>query len=306
MRVAVSGSTGLIGTALRAALLTAGHEVVPIVRRPAGRGEAHWDPTAGAVDAAALAGVDGVVHLSGAGIGDRRLTAARRRVVRQSRTDSTTLLARTLASLDPRPGVLVSASAVGYYGDRGDEVLTEESPKGEGFVADLCRDWEAAAAPARSAGIRLVTVRMGIALARHGGALKKQLPLFRAGLGGRLGNGRQWTSWITLDDAVRALLFALERDSLEGPVNVTAPAPVTNRNFTAALGRALHRPARVLVPRAALVVALGPVLAGEVALASQRALPRALESAGFTFAHPGIDGALASVLGPRTAGRRQA
>ena len=301
MRVAVSGSSGLIGTALKVALQAGGHEVVPLVRRAAGPGEAQWDPVGGTIDAAALFDVDAVVHLAGTGIGDRRLGPARRATVRRSRVDSTTLLARTMAALDPRPRALVSASAVGYYGDRGDEVLTEDSPGGHGFVSELCRDWEAAAEPARVAGIRVVVLRTGIVLARHGGALKKQLTLFRAGLGGRMGDGRQWTSWVTLHDAVRALLFSLGHESLQGPVNVTAPTPVTNREFTATLGRALRRPALMAVPRAALVVALGRTLATEVVLASQRAVPRALEDAGFAFDHPTLDRALAAVLGAGTA-----
>lgn len=296
MRVAVTGSTGMIGRALGDALRAGGHAMVPLVRREAGPGEVSWDPARGTVDTAGLAGVDAVVHLAGAGIGDRRWTTARRAEIVRSRVDSTALLARTLAAAKPRPSVLVCASAVGVYGDRGDEVLTEESPLGHGFLAELCRDWEAAAGPAADAGVRVINLRSGIVLSAAGGALARQLPLFRAGLGGRLGSGRQWTSWVSIDDEVRAICFALEHPALVGPVNVTSPAPVTNRDFTAALGRALRRPAVVAVPAAALSVALGRQLAHEMVLASQRAVPTALQRASFEFAHPQLDDALSAVL----------
>lgn len=297
MRVAVSGSSGLIGTALAEALPRHGHEVVRLVRADPRPGEVCWDPAAGRVDPEALEGIDAVVHLAGAGIGDRRLTAARRDVVRRSRLDSTALLAGTVAALDHRPSVLVSASAVGYYGDRGDEVLTERSQGGRGFLADLCRQWEEAAAAVTRAGIRAVMLRSGIVLSRKGGALARQLPLFRAGLGGRLGSGRQWTSWVTLPDVVRAILHVVDRPSVEGPVNVTAPGPVTNREFTASLGRALRRPTRLAVPRAALVLAVGRPLVSELVLASQRALPAALLADGFRFEHENVDEAMAAVFG---------
>jgi uncharacterized protein (TIGR01777 family) len=296
MQVAVTGSSGLIGSALCRALRHSGHGVVPIVRRPAETGEISWDPRRGTIEAAGLAGVDAVVHLAGAGIGDRRWTATRRAEVVRSRVDTTALLARTLPALDRRPAVLVSASAVGVYGDRGDELLTEDSPPGAGFLAELCRDWEAAAGPVTAAGIRLVTVRSGIVLSPAGGALERQLPLFRLGLGGRLGSGRQWTSWVSIDDEVRAILFALRHAELSGPVNVTAPAPVTNSQFTAALGRALRRPAILPVPAAALTVVLGRALATEMILASQRVLPTVLEAAGFRFAQPELAGALDSLV----------
>lgn len=297
MRVAVTGSSGMIGSALCTALRLAGHEVVPVVRRPAGTGEASWDPGAGELEADALAGIDAAVHLAGVGIGDRRWTSARRALLVRSRVESTAVLARALSRLDPPPAVLVSASAVGVYGDRGDEVLTEQSSPGAGFLAQLCRDWEAAAEPVTSAGIRLVTIRSGIVLSAGGGALARQLPLFRLGVGGRLGSGRQWTSWVTIDDEVRAILFALEHATLAGPVNVTAPSPVTNREFTAALAHVLGRPAVLPVPRPALAVALGRRLVDEMVLASQRVVPAALGAAGFSFGHPEIAGALAAVLG---------
>lgn len=296
MRVAVTGSSGLIGTALCDGLRRAGHEAVPVVRRPARTGEVSWDPEAGELDTAALAGTEAVVHLAGVGIGDRRWTPARRALLVRSRVASTALLARVLPTLDPAPSVLVSASAVGVYGSRGDEVLTEQSEPGTDFLARLCLDWEAAAAPVTGAGIRLVTTRSGIVLSASGGALARQLPLFRLGLGGRLGSGRQWTSWISLEDEVRAIVFALEHDALAGPVNVVAPSPVTNRDFTAALAGVLGRPARLPVPRAALAIALGRELTDDMVLASQRVLPTALGDAGFSFAHPEIAGALGAVL----------
>jgi uncharacterized protein (TIGR01777 family) len=296
MQVAVTGSSGLVGSAVCAALRAAGHGVVPVVRRGAAPGEASWDPDRGSVDTAALAGIDAVVHLAGVGIGDRRWTRARRAELVRSRVEATVLLSGALKALEPLPKVLVSASAVGVYGDRGDEVLTEQSTVGTGFLAELCRDWEAATAPAAEAGIRVVTARSGIVLAKDGGALARQLPIFRAGLGGRLGSGRQWTSWVSIDDEVRAILFALEHTQLRGPMNVTAPTPVTNRDFTTALAAALRRPAVLAVPKPALALALGPGITDEMILASQRALPTALQSASFEFVYPQLDGALSALL----------
>ncbi|MHB8594801.1 MAG: TIGR01777 family oxidoreductase [Acidimicrobiales bacterium] len=297
MRIAVTGASGLIGTALTEHLRAAGHTVIPVVRRPATDGEARWDPAMGTLDVGALEGIEGAVHLAGVGIGDHRLTPVRRQAVVRSRLDSTNLLARSLANLASPPTVLVSASAVGVYGDRGDEILTEESTTGTGFVAQLCRDWEAAAAPAREAGIRVVHLRSGIVLSRRGGALARQLPLFRLGLGGRLGRGDQWTSWISIGDEVRAIAHTLQQAAIDGPVNVVAPTPVTNRQFTGALARALHRPARFAVPASALGVVLGRQLAHEVVLAIQRVLPARLAAGDFTFEHPDLDSALAALLG---------
>lgn len=306
MNVLLSGSHGLIGSALATRLTAEGHDVVPLVRSTgtsAGGSQAAavpWDPPQGTVDRDALhrhGPYDAVVHLAGAGIGDHRWNAARRQEILASRVGSTRLLATLAAHLDPVPGVLVSASAVGWYGDRGDELLTEESAPGRGFLADLCRAWEAAAAPA-SGAMRVVYLRTGIVLARQGGALAKQLPLFRLGLGGRLGNGRQHMSWITLDDEVSVIRRALDDDRLVGPVNATAPSPVTNAEFTRALGRALRRPAVLAVPRPVLAAALGREMAHELLLAGQRAVPARLTAAGHAFAHPDIDRALASVLAP--------
>ncbi|MDN3353254.1 TIGR01777 family oxidoreductase [Actinomadura sp. DC4] len=294
MQIAITGSTGLIGKALVRALRDEGLTVIRLVRRPAAaEDEIRWDPF-GEVDSAALEGVDAVVHLAGAGIGDHRWTETYKRQVRDSRVEGTRTLARALAGLDRRPAVFVSGSAVGYYGDTGDVTVDESAPEGEGFLPGLCRDWEAAAQPAVDAGIRVVHPRTGLVLSREGGLLGKVLPLFRLGLGGRLGGGRQWMSWITVADQVAALRFLLH-DGLSGPVNLTAPEPVTNSGFTAAVGRALHRPAPFIVPAPVLRLALGE-FADEGALVSQRVLPDRLTKAGFTFRHPDIDTALADVL----------
>ncbi|MCM3885838.1 TIGR01777 family oxidoreductase [Frankia sp. R82] len=302
MRIVVTGASGLIGSALVPALRDDGHEVDVLVRRPPrAHGEIRWDPGAGRLDPATLAGVDAAVHLAGAGIGDHRWTASYQRTLRDSRIDGTGLLARTLAGLSPQPRVLLSGSAIGWYGTAagGDTgPLDESAPAGDGFLAHLVEDWEAAAQPARDAGIRVCALRTGVVLAADGGALARQLPLFRLGLGGRLGSGRQWLSWITLTDQVRALRFLLEAgpgDAVAGPVNLVAPEPVTNARFTAALASALHRPAFATVPRVALRVALGG-FADEGVLASQRLSPTVLTEAGFRFTHPGIETALRAVL----------
>jgi uncharacterized protein (TIGR01777 family) len=296
MHVVISGSSGLIGQSVVAALRARGDQVTALVRRPPAAGDAQWDPVAGSIDTCALDGSDGVVHLAGAGIGDKRWSAPRRAEIVSSRVQTTTLLAHTLAGLGHPPTVLVSASAVGFYGDRGDEVLTEESTGGTGFLADVCRAWEDATEPAGQAGIRVVRLRSGVVLASGGGALARQLPLFRYGIGGRLGSGRQWLSWITLADEVRAILHALDEPAVQGAVNATAPEPVTNRVFTRALGQALHRPSVLAVPGFALRVVLGPDLASEMVLAGQRVLPAKLTTTGFTFEEPRIDSALAALL----------
>jgi uncharacterized protein len=295
VQIAITGSTGLIGKALVRALRDEGLTVLRLVRRSAtAEDEVRWDPF-GEVDTGALEGVDAVVHLAGAGVGDHRWTESYKRQVRDSRVEGTRTLARALARLDRRPAVFVSGSAVGYYGDTGDVAVDETAPPGEGFFAGLCRDWEAAAQPAVDAGIRVVHPRSGLVLAREGGLLGRVLPLFRLGLGGRLGGGRQWMSWISLADEVAALRFLIH-DGLSGPVNLTAPEPVTNAEFTRAVGRALRRPTPFIVPAPALRLALGE-FADEWALASQRVLPDRLAKAGFTFRTPGVDTALAEILG---------
>jgi uncharacterized protein (TIGR01777 family) len=298
MRVVISGSSGLIGRSLAVALGARRDEVTALVRRQPNPGEARWDPLSGSIDAGALEGADAVVHLAGAGIGDKRWSTARRAEIMSSRVQATSLLAGTLAGLDRPPSVLVSASAVGYYGDRGDEELTEDSTSGTGFLAEICRAWEGATAPAARAGLRVVLLRSGVVLSARGGALARQLPLFRFGVGGRLGSGRQWLSWIALSDEVGAILHALDQPALVGPVNATAPTPVTNRDFTRALGRALHRPAVLAVPGFALQVALGSDFATEMVLAGQRVLPAKLRDSGYAFDHATIDSALSAVLAP--------
>lgn len=295
MNVLVSGSGGLIGTALVRSLESDGDRVLRLVRgQPSGHDVA-WDPTAGTIDRAALEGVEAAVHLAGAPIGAKRWTRAQKREIRDSRVRGTRLLAEALAGLAVPPAVLVSASGVGIYGNRGDEVLTEDSALGDSFLAEVCKEWEAATLPAREAGIRVVTVRSGVVLSPAGGALQKQLPLFRMGLGGNLGNGWQYTSWISIDDEVAAIRHALTTPGLEGPVNLTAPEPVRNAQFTKTLGRVLGRPTFLAVPRVALAVVLGRELAVEF-LGGQRVLPARLEASGYRFRHPQLEGALRHVL----------
>jgi hypothetical protein len=303
MRILVSGSSGLIGGALCAWLPSRGHSAVRLVRRAAkGASEIAWDPAAGTLDAGALAGVDAVVHLAGAGIADERWTDARKRVLRDSRVRSTALLATALARSPQGPRVFVSASAVGWYGDRGDECLDETSPAGTGFLAEVGRAWEAAADPAEAAGIRVAHPRTGIVLAKDGGALARLLPLFRAGLGGPVGSGRQWWSWIGLHDACAAILHAIEHEGVRGPFNLVAPQPLTAAGFAHTLGRALSRPALMPAPAFALRLAMGRELADEVLLASQRAFPAVLVRTGFAFRDPDLDVALRRVLAPGEGG----
>lgn len=297
MRILVSGSSGLIGRALVPALEADGHQVTRLVRRAAGPGEAGWDPEAGRLDPADVEGHDAVVHLAGVGIGDHRWTAKHKAAVRDSRVKGTTLLAETLASLDRRPAALLSASAVGIYGLRGDEELTEAASPGTGFLADVVQEWEAATAPAARAGIRVALLRSGVVLSTAGGALKKQLLAFKLGIGGKLGSGRQWLSWITLDDHVAATRHVLATPSLAGPVNLTAPSPVTNAGFTRALGRALRRPTFMPVPTVALDLLFGREMVREMITGGQRVVPAALNASGFTFRHPEIEPALRALLG---------
>lgn len=296
MKVAITGSSGLIGSALRGALTAAGHDAVPLVRREAEPGEIAWDPAAGTIDAAALEGVDAIVNLAGAGIGDERWTPERKRLILESRTTSTALLARTIAELDRKPSVLLSGSAIGFYGDRGDEVLTEESDPGEGFLSDICTAWEAAAQPAVDAGIRTAFLRTGIVQAKEGGALAKTLLPFKLGIGGRLGSGQQWWSWISIDDEVRAILHLLDAD-VSGPVNLTGPNPVRNQDYTKALGRELGRPTLLPIPKFGPQLLLGRELAETLLYESQRVEPRVLLASGFRFRHETIEDALAAVLG---------
>lgn len=297
MRVLVTGSSGLIGRELVAELGRQGHETTRLVRRPAaGAGEATWDPAAGIIDAAKLDGHDAAVHLAGAGIGDHKWSDDHKRAVLDSRLQGTGLLARTLAQLTRPPTVLASGSAVGYYGYESDEPMTETSPKGNGFLADVVAAWEDAAAPAQAAGIRTVLVRSGVVLTAKGGALKKQLLPFKLGIGGRLGDGAQWLSWISLEDEVAAIIHLLSTDTTTGPVNVTSPQPVTNKEFTATLAEVLKRPAFMPVPTPALHVLFGKEMTKEMLLGGQKVLPAKLQESGYTFAHPGLEDALRHTL----------
>ncbi len=295
MRVAVTGANGLVGSDLAAFLSTGGHEVARIVRRP-GPGDIGWDPAADRIDAEALEGVDAVVHLAGENIAAGRWSDESKRRVLDSRTKGTSLLCRTLARLERPPRVLVSASAIGFYGDRGDEELDEASPAGDGFLADVCRQWEAATAPARDAGIRVVNLRIGVVLTPKGGALAQMLTPFRLGVGGALGPGTQWMSWISLDDLVAAVLHAIATPGLAGPVNATSPVPVTNAELTRTLARLLRRPAVFAVPAFALRALLGE-MADALLLASTRVAPRRLVETGFVFRDARLDSALADMLG---------
>ena len=288
--VAIAGSSGLIGSALVTALRTADHQVLRIVRRaPANASELHWDPDSGELDADALDGIDAVVNLCGINIGRRRWSGAFKQNLRDSRITPTEVLSAAVA--DAGVGVLVSASAVGYYGDTRDRAVDETALAGRGFLAQLCKDWEAATAPARDAGARVVLARTGVVLASSGGALRQLRPLFSVGLGARLGRGRQYMSWISLEDQVRALQFAISDSRLSGPVNLTGPAPVTNAEFTAALGRAVNRPTPLMMPGFAVRAALGE-FADETLLSGQRAIPTVLERAGFEFHHNTVGEAL--------------
>ncbi|MFB7917582.1 TIGR01777 family oxidoreductase [Streptomyces sp. NPDC056061] len=294
-RIAVTGASGLVGAALVRSLRADGREVVRLVRRPARAGdEVEWDPRRRYVDVAGLVGCDAVVHLAGAGVGDHRWTAAYKREIRDSRVLGTTAVAEAVASLDVPPKVLVSGSAVGYYGDTGDRAVDESAPAGEGFLPSVCVEWEAATAAAQEAGVRTVHARTGLVVGRAGGAWGRLFPLFRAGLGGRLGDGRQYWSFIALHDEVAALRHVLDTESLSGPVNLTGPDPVTNAEVTAAMGRVLRRPTVLTAPAPALRLALGDF--AQDVLGSQRVLPVRLLDSGFVFAFPGIDAAIRAAL----------
>jgi hypothetical protein len=300
MDIAVTGASGLIGSALTTALRGDGHVVRPVGRRPSEDPRAVlWDPAAGTIDTDALEGVDAVVHLAGAGIGDKRWTPARKREIEESRTKGTDLLARTLAGLDRGPATLLSGSAIGSYGDRGDEELTEASGPGDDFLAGVVQRWEEAAGPARDAGIRTVLLRTGVVLTARGGALGRLLPLLRLGVGGRLGSGHQWWSWISLDDEVGAIRHLLSADEVAGPVNLVAPEPATNAEITRTLGAALHRPTVLPVPRFGPSLLFGGEMADLVIFVSQRIVGERLAASGYTFAHPHVAGVAAAVAAGR-------
>ncbi len=292
-RIAVAGASGLIGGALVRSLAADGHEVVRLVRRaPRDAYEVRWDPERGDVDPAGLSGCDAVVNLAGAGVGDRRWTQEYKERVRRSRVRGTAALAEAVAALPERerPRVFVNGSAIGFYGETGERAVDESAPAGRGFLPEMCVAWEGAAEPARTAGVRTVFTRTGLVVAGRGGAWGRLFPLFRAGLGGRLGDGRQYWSFIALHDEVAAIRHLLDRDDLSGPFNLTAPQPRTNREITAAMGRVLHRPTLFAVPAPVLRVALGE-MAGDV-LGSQRVLPKRLLESGFSFAFPEVEEAI--------------
>jgi len=292
MRIVISGASGLIGSALVPHLAARGHEVTRLVRRAAQHNESQWDPARGVIDAELVGTSDAVIHLSGAGIGDKRWSNSYKREILDSRVKSTKLLASVIAGAARRPSVFLSGSAIGWYGARGDEVLDETSSSGTGFLADVCKEWEAAAA---GAGTRTVFLRTGIVLSTKGGALKKQLPLFRAGLGGKFGRGDQWQSWISIDDEVAAIDHLLSAN-ISGAVNLTAPAAVTNADFAKVLGKVLGRPAVLPVPAIGPKLLLGGELADALLFTGQRVIPRALSSGGYQFMHPTLEIALRALL----------
>lgn len=292
MRIAIAGASGLIGTPLTASLREQGHDVVRLVRREAAADdEVQWDPVAGTVGEG-LAGIDAAVNLAGAGVGDKRWTKSYKKEIRESRVHSTVTLSKALAALDPRPKVLVNGSAIGFYGDRAATPVDEDSPAGTGFLADVVVDWEAATSPAGNAGIRVVHARTGLVVSSKGGAFGRLIPIFKYGIGGRVGSGEQYWSFISLRDEIRAIAFCLTNDSLAGPVNLVAPAAITNREVTKAIAASVHRPAFLPVPALALKAALGE-FADDI-LASQNVVPKRLTAAGFTWLDPTVEEALAA------------
>jgi hypothetical protein len=297
VNILVTGASGLIGQALIPLLTTGGHRLIRLVRFKPQGGESlmYWDPAAGEIDASKLEGMDAVVHLAGEPI-TGRWTEAKKRAIRESRVRSTRLLCETLARLSNRPRVLVAASASGYYGDRGAEVLSEESEAGSSFLSQVCQEWEAATTPAAERGIRVVNLRFGFVLSPAGGGLAKMLPAFKMGVGGKIGSGKQYMSWIAIDDLVQILLFATTAEALKGPVNAVSPNPVTNLEFSKTLGRVLGRPAIFPMPAFAVRLAFGE-MGEELLLASTRIEPARLVSAGYQFRFPQLEGALQHLLG---------
>ena len=295
MKVLMSGSHGLVGEALIKSLTNDGHEIVRLVRRAASAGELEWHPNQGRIDTEQLEGFDAVVHLAGENIASGRWTDAKKRAIRESRVKGTSLLSESLARLSQPPSVFISASAIGYYGDRGDELLTEQSAPGDGFLPSVCLEWENATRPAVEKGIRTALTRFGIILDRNEGALAKMLPPFQMGIGGKVGNGKQWMSWIALDDVVSGLKFLIADTSVRGPVNFVAPNPVTNAEFTKALGRELSRPTIFPVPAFGARLAFGE-MADALLLSSQKVGPAVLREQGFSFSWPTLAPALKHLL----------
>ncbi|MGA1145731.1 MAG: TIGR01777 family oxidoreductase [Candidatus Nanopelagicales bacterium] len=295
MKVAITGASGLIGSALVPHLRARGDDVLRLVRRPAtAPDEVSWDPSAGTVDLGALVGIDAVVHLAGAGVGDHRWTDAYKKTILDSRVDSTRTIVRAMTQLDPRPRTLVAGSAIGWYGDTGTRAVDESAPAGTGFLADVVRAWEAAADPARDAGIRVTHARTGLVVAKQGGAWAKLFPIFKLGLGGKLGSGHQYWSWISLRDEISALTYLLDNQAMSGPVNLTGPAPATNAEVTRAMGAALGRPTLFPVPAFALKTLLGE-FSTEI-LSSARVIPEVLEASGFTWQDTTVESAIRTAL----------
>ena len=297
MNVLISGASGLVGSALIPALVARGDRVIRLVRHPvdAGAPEIEWHPGS-RLDPEALEGFDAVIHLAGESVFGR-WTAAKKNAIYESRVGGAQTIGDAIGGCQRAPHIFLSASAIGYYGSRADEPLDEDSSSGEGFLAEVAREWEGATAAARRAGCRVVNLRFGVILSREGGALKKMLLPFRLGLGGRIGSGKQWFSWISIDDAIAAILFALDQERVRGPVNLVAPVPVTNGDFARTLGRVLHRPAIVPVPNILPKLVFGREMATETFSASQRAIPAKLAATGYNFRHPELEGALRSLLG---------
>ena len=296
MRVLVTGSTGLVGSALVPFLTTGGHTVSRLVRDGGGEHDLTWRPQRGEIDEKGLAGFDAVIHLAGESIAEGRWTAEKKARIRDSRVRGTAVLAAAVASRENKPRVFVSSSAIGYYGDRGDEVLTEKSDAGDDYLANVCRAWEAETQPASDAGVRTVVARSGIVLAKHGGALQRMLMPFKLGLGGKQGPGTQWMSWIALDDEIGALRAAIDDDRLRGPVNLTAPNPMRNKDFADTLGRVLHRPTVLTTPLLPLKLRFGTELVETLLLVSQRVEPARLNEVGFSFTYPDLESALDALL----------
>ena len=295
MRIAITGSSGLIGTALSRRLNDDGHEVVPVVRHSPGDGEIGWSITERRIDEGAFDGLDAVIHLAGAGIGDKRWTESYKAEILTSRTVGTALVAQAINDASTPPPVLLSGSAIGYYGASETASFGETDPNGEGFLADVCEAWESAAAPAQAGDTRVVFLRTGIVLSAEGGALKKQLPLFKFGLGGKMGSGNQWQSWISIDDEVGAIVHLLDSD-VAGPVNLTAPNPVTNAEFTTTLGQVLSRPTFLPIPKFGPKLVLGGELSDNLLFSGQKVLPTVLQDDGYEFAQPDLESALRGLL----------
>jgi uncharacterized protein (TIGR01777 family) len=296
MKVAVTGASGLVGSAVMQVLKDEGHEVYAMVRRPAASpSELTWDPATGHVDSGRLSKMDAVVHLAGENIANKRWSEEQKRSIRNSRLDVTYKLATAISAVSPRPSVLVGASAIGFYGNRGEQILSENSSMGEGFLAQLCHDWEDATLPAAASEVRVVNARISMVLSSRGGALGKLLPIFKMGAGGPIGSGAQYMSWIDETDLARAIAFTLSNENISGPVNMSAPNPVTNKEFTKVLASVLGKPAFLPVPPAALRLAMGE-LADELLLASQKVMPTVLQREGFRFEYPELDRALRHVL----------